>query len=659
MGPITLIPVTENPGTEGQFLLTVQELSGAGEMFGDCAEHEDEDNKDANHREEERTNHDAQAISVQNRTSPTQIYLMAMPEGGGWRGKSALGTFLGKGAHAGSTLLHTSMTIPSPKTSKSPGQKQEDVVGTAITEWGDSCTFVIGRSTTSIVAILVADKAFLDGDHSKLIEHARFRLRIVRKWPSSKLDEVVADSGLCSIIAESRSSSDREVVCTATLLPNKDVSASSHTPENEVRYQIIPFIEISENWTESYSFPFEVRMYSDKQVLQRQLPREMVSVERKGDDFQMSDINSSFGASSDVEGDESDSIVVFRKEDVATQSHFAPIPSSEPMGDAICTKCGGDSIEKIIIAANIGTSVKEHDVGIVSGEGDVSEEDMEVLEVRGSPPPPLKLRGKWKDGIGGCFPNSASWRRNPQYQIEVPQRVRLMVVLERLSRSSNLHTSSRRSIGIIICTADDMPRTQHGFPRRVIALDRQSIVAQSPFVYGDKVVCEVELEGLDRIYAIIPSLLDEASTQPLQENEVVRSEPGEVVGPVVTRVQEDVLFELTLVTSSTIRVKHKPLLHGCAGDWKATSICGTWTSGNAGGCFNHSSWMLNPNFVLRCPRGHYVIVVLEAKDLQQSLSESLLEENKNSDAWRSKSLIESASPSDSNDGRREGEQKKS
>ena len=174
------------------------------------------------------------------------------------------------------------------------------------TEWGSACTFAIGRSTTSIVAILVAEDALQQEGGHQFAAHAKFRLRIVRKWPSSKLDEVVADSGLCNIIPGSHSSADREVVCTATLLPNKDVSASSPTPENEVRYQIVPFIQVGEEWSESYSFPFEIRMYSDKQVLQRSPMHAGTSgSKRRGEDFQMSDVNVSFGAASDDGNDSS------------------------------------------------------------------------------------------------------------------------------------------------------------------------------------------------------------------------------------------------------------------------------------------------------------------------------------------------------------------
>ena len=271
IGPITLIPVTEDPGTEGQFLLTVQELSSASGVAGIGSNDDDDDDDDDDDEEEgeydeydreRHKNQDDQAalrMSRHGKKSSTQIYLMAMPEGGGWRGKTASGSFLGRGPHAGSTVLHTSMTIPSPRAGIAHGglqqqKQQQELVGTATAEWGGSCTFAIGRSTTSIVAILVAEDALRGEDGLRFIEHARFRLRIVRKWPSSKLDEMVADSGLCRITATSESSADREVVCTATLLPNKDVSASSPTPENEVRYQIIPFIEVDEEWIESYSF---------------------------------------------------------------------------------------------------------------------------------------------------------------------------------------------------------------------------------------------------------------------------------------------------------------------------------------------------------------------------------------------------------------------
>ena len=114
IGPITLIPVTENPGTEGQFLLTVQELSGAsGSVVGDEDDEEDEDDE---YHEEEQNNQDSQSahrVLRHNQRSSPQIYLMAMPEGGGWRGKTASGSFLGRGPHAGSTVLHACMAIPS------------------------------------------------------------------------------------------------------------------------------------------------------------------------------------------------------------------------------------------------------------------------------------------------------------------------------------------------------------------------------------------------------------------------------------------------------------------------------------------------------------------------------------------------------------------
>ena len=165
-----------------------------------------------------------------------------------------------------------------------------------------------------------------------------------------------------------------------------------------------------------------------------------------------------------------------------------------------------------------------------------------------------------------------------------------MVVLERLSRHPSHQISAPKAIGIVICTADQMPRTQRGFPRRVIALEKRNIVTQSPFVASNKVVCEVELEGADRIYTIMPSLLEQSSELPLDENDVISSEPGEVLGPVVTaHAQEDVEFELTLVTSSTIRVKRKPLLCGCAGDWRSTSIRGAWTSGESAVMTCHDS----------------------------------------------------------------------
>ena len=57
--------------------------------------------------------------------------------------------------------------------------------------------------------------------------------------------------------------------------------------------------------------------------------------------------------------------------------------------------------------------------------------------------------------------------------------------------------------------------------------------------------------------------------------------------------------------------------------------------------------MLNPNYVLRCPRGHYVVVVLEAEGLAQSVSESLLDESKGSSGYTSKSLIKTKDSADS------------
>ena len=535
MGPITLIPVTETPGAEGEYLLTVQEFSL------------DDDQQ--------------RAVPHDDRSSRRgrDVLLTALPKGGGWHTIAIAGAFA---ISQGRAELRCRGT---PRKRGRRADSDSDLSPSSLSNWGLVSSFGSPRSATSIVAVIAPyDRldVVIEGDDSVGVDQfftseVSIGMRVVRRWVSSSQSDVLVDTGARKLFRsrDAKEMAPVEIVCMANLQPH--ISCKEAEEDAEYFYAVVPYVILQ--WPEELQeavLPFCINIFSNsilpvlRSTAFENLPRPR-SADTGAETTSLPSVNTiTFG------------------EQVGT-----PTSLSEP-------SLVRDERERHYHALSIHKSTNERAV---------QPWIVEVLKH-------CRLSGTWRGNRGGCFPNDTKWRENPQYHIHVNgnERIRLMVVLEQHApHDAGYH----RPIGILIAQVHIHNDCDY-LGRRLLCIDKDQLICQSAFVPTDNVVCEVELEG-NSFYAIIPSFIAE------RPNSV---EEGMTEEQAVAR--HDLPFDLTLVTSDTIRVNKIPLLPGHRGDWTHSSVKGTWTMGNAGGSMNHSSWLLNPRFRLAIPEGAHVVVVL-------------------------------------------------
>eukprot|EP01102_Stenamoeba_stenopodia_P021684 TRINITY_DN8814_c0_g1_i3.p1 TRINITY_DN8814_c0_g1~~TRINITY_DN8814_c0_g1_i3.p1 ORF type:complete len:994 (+),score=230.58 TRINITY_DN8814_c0_g1_i3:54-3035(+) len=178
------------------------------------------------------------------------------------------------------------------------------------------------------------------------------------------------------------------------------------------------------------------------------------------------------------------------------------------------------------------------------------------------------VKGEWNvktETAGGCM-NHPSWRKNPQYFLDITHSGEYLVMLQQDDRKNK---KLLNVIGFYIAKGDG---------RRKLTVIAKDLMGKSSFKRTKEVGCKVYLEASDKPYVIIPCTF---------------------------RPDTNATYELSVRSKTDL-----PSLYVCPHSWNSISLKDEWKGKTAGGCKNNASWVHNPQFLLKVNRPCNVLLIL-------------------------------------------------
>eukprot|EP00742_Colponemidia_sp_Colp-10_P009159 GILJ01009961.1.p1 GENE.GILJ01009961.1~~GILJ01009961.1.p1 ORF type:complete len:2175 (+),score=323.81 GILJ01009961.1:954-6527(+) len=256
------------------------------------------------------------------------------------------------------------------------------------------------------------------------------------------------------------------------------------------------------------------------------------------------------------------------------------------------------------------------------------------------------IDGSWRGSTaGGCFPNYATWRNNPQFRIKVEQAGHALIVLNQIPASA---TDNLAAIGFMIVSKD----TESGLGwQRKMVIQEGDILVKTGAVKSLEVSHEVSLRPhrgkrlsthsngsptafgvrVGKRHSIIERRTfayeeeEEAENySDLSEEEddapIVSAAAGEyILIPFTFRPDCECNFTLSIYCETALTVEPVPELADIPSIY-TKSILGSWDEQTAGGCYpNYSTWHLNPQYVISVTKPTRFLALLQQEHVDSKL----------------------------------------
>jgi len=193
-----------------------------------------------------------------------------------------------------------------------------------------------------------------------------------------------------------------------------------------------------------------------------------------------------------------------------------------------------------------------------------------------NPLPSNSVRGEWTPGTAGGNIETAEWRNNPQYVVQLHNQIAVYLFLAQILHNQ---TDAEANIGFYIVKVKSYPE------KKLIAFDHDNVLMFSIFNKKSEVTPSTKMVLAAGTYVIIPCT---AQKQKLSKFELTIASP-------------DVSFPLQLIELDTY--------------WNKTALESKWDEQRCGGCANpnNNEWRNNPMFSLTIEKNETVHFVLDRR----------------------------------------------
>lgn len=274
------------------------------------------------------------------------------------------------------------------------------------------------------------------------------------------------------------------------------------------------------------------------------------------------------------------------------------------------------------------------------------DEDLDDCDAKPIQPPQQKsyactVEGEWAELTSGGNMSYATWRNNPQYNLDFPHNLTEATEVKITLAQSCIQNTERvleeepesdvNKVGFYVCRRDGIYAEPELRDKRFVTFSQEHFVCVSQFSQ-DSVSCEVTLPVSDLAFVLIP----------------VSFVPGH-------------LAKFTLTVHATHPVQLSPLDTQIA-SWHAASCTGEWSmSGSegaieedksnlqdnlsgfntAGGCRHHITWRNNPQFALNVEEPAIVLISLSQESKPDLCTMGIYVANKTTERHQRKMIMNS------------------